>query len=433
MHRPLAISILLVGFSAPLFAQPLPIATPEEVGLSTSRLGRLRAAFRAEIDAKKLPGAVLLVARKDRVAFFEALGARDPASGAPMTKDAIFRLDSITKPFVTVTTMALAEEGRLVLTDPVSKYLPAFAKMHVSVARPDAGGGKPTYETVPAAREITIYDLLRHTSGLAYGTTVSNPPVKEAYAKAGFFFPPGTRGDYRNLTPAEEIDRLSKAPLAHQPGTVWEDGLSTDILGRVLEMISAKRLSELLDARVFKPLQMHDTGFYVPGDRAPRVAQAFETDPATGQPTNLFNVVAPPKNDSGGVGAVSTAADYFRFCEMLLRGGEMDDVRLLSRSSVILMTSDHLGKILDAGPGPGENLLGAPGYTFGFGFAVRREDGLSPTPGRAGEVTWGGVSGTYFLIDPQEELIAILMTQEPGARVQYRKLFRQLVYAAIAD
>jgi CubicO group peptidase (beta-lactamase class C family) len=350
-----------------------------------------------------------------------------------MTRDAIFRQYSMTKPFVSVAAMMLVEEGRLVLTDPVSKYLPAFSKMHVSEARTDGSTGKVTYELVPVAREITIYDLLRHTSGLVYGSSTSNAPVKEAYTKAGLFAPPGTHYDYRGLTPAEEVENLAKTPLAHQPGRIWEYGLSTDVLGRILEVIAGKRLSDLLDARVFKPLQMPDTGFFVPADRAGRLAQAFEIDPATQQPTNLFDVRAPPKNDSGGVGAVSTASDYLRFCEMLLHGGELDGVRLLSRSSVVLMTSDHLGKILEAGPGPGETLLGAPGYTFGLGFAVRREDGLAAVPGRAGEVSWGGASGTYFFIDPQEELIAILMTQEPGSRVYDRKLFQQLVYASIAD
>jgi len=425
--------VACVLFCAPTLAQTLSTAQPEEVGLSTARLGRLRAALRADVEAKKLPGAVVAIARKGRVAYFEVVGARDPKSGAPMTKDAIFRQYSMTKPFVSVAAMMFVEEGRLVLTDPVSKYLPAFAKMHVSEARTDPATGKTSFEIVPAAREITVYDLMRHTSGLVYGSGTTNTPVKEAYTKAGFFAPPGTRYDYRGLTPAQEVESLAKAPLAHQPGHNWEYGLSTDILGRVLETISGKRLSELLDARIFKPLQMPDTGFSVPADRAGRLAQPFETDPATGQPSNLFDVLTPPKNDSGGVGAVSTASDYLRFCEMLLRGGALDGVRLLSRSTVILMTSDQLGKILDAGPGPGETLLGVPGYTFGLGFAVRREDGQAPLPGRAGEVTWGGASGTYFFIDPQEELIAILMTQEPGSRVHDRKMFQQLVYAAIAD
>jgi CubicO group peptidase (beta-lactamase class C family) len=243
----------------------------------------------------------------------------------------------------------------------------------------------------------------------------------------------GSPHAYRDLTPAEEVAALAGSPLAHQPGRVWEYGLSTDVLGRVVEVASGKRLGEILEARIFKPLQMADTGFAVPKERAGRLAQAFATDPATGQPSNLIDVLAPPKNDSGGAGAVSTATDYHRFCEMLLHGGELDGVRILSRSSVVLMTSDHLGNLLEAGPTPGETLLGVKGYTFGLGFAVRREDGLAAVPGRAGEVTWGGAAGTYFWIDPQEELVGILMTQAGGARVHYRKLFRQLVYAAIAD
>jgi len=413
-------------------AQGLPSATPEEVGLSAERLGRVGQFLRSEVEAKKLPGAVALIARKGRVAMFDAVGARDPKSGTPMGKDAIFRIYSMTKPFVTVAAMMLAEEGRIALTDPVSKYLPAFAKMQVSVAKADHAAGKPSSETVAAAQEITLYDLLRHTSGFTDATTTSNAAVKEAYAKAGLL-QPGSALAYRDLSPAEEIEALAKVPLVHQPGRAWEYGLSTDVLGRVIEVVSGKRLGEFLDARIFKPLRMPDTGFVVPKDRANRVAQAFATDPATGQPTNLIDVLAPPKNDSGGAGAVSTAADYVRFCEMLLRGGELNDVRLLSRASVILMTSDHLGNLLDAAPTPGENLLGVKGYTFGLGFAVRREDGLAAVPGRAGEATWGGAAGTYFWIDPQEELIGLLMTQAPGARVHYRKLFRQLVYAALTD
>jgi CubicO group peptidase (beta-lactamase class C family) len=256
--------------------------------------------------------------------------------------------------------------------------------------------------------------------------------VKDAYAKAGFIQADSPHA-YRDLTAAEEVERLSKAPLAHQPGRVWEYGLSTDLLGRVVEAASGKRLGEFLEARLFKPLQMADTGFFVPKDRAGRLAQAFPNDPATGQPSNLFDVTAPPRNDSGGAGAVSTASDYLRFTQMLLRGGELDGVRLLSRATVIWLTSDHLGTLLDAGPTPGELSLDTKGYTFGLGFAVRREDGIAAVPGRVGEVSWGGAAGTYFWIDPQEELVGILMIQAGAARVYYRKLFRQLVYAAISD
>jgi len=432
LTRALAAFAALSLLCPTVLAQALPSAPPEEVGLSPARLSRIRQAVRAEVEEKKLPGAVALVARKGRVAYFEAVGARDPESGAPLGKDAIFRIYSMTKPFVSVAAMILVEEGRIVLTDPVSKYLPAFAKMQVSLARTDSATGKPAHEMVPAAAAPTVYDLLRHTSGLAYAFSTSNPPVKEAYTKRGLARPDSPHA-YRELTAAEEVDAVAGSPLAHQPGRVWEYGLSTDVLGRVVEAVSGKRLGEFLEARIFKPLQMADTGFSVPKDRAGRLAQPFATDPATGQPSHLIDVQAPPKNDSGGAGAVSTASDYLRFCEMLLHGGELDGVRLLSRSSVILMTSDHLGNLLEAGPTPGEMLLGVKGYTFGLGFAVRREDGLAAVPGRAGEVTWGGAAGTYFWIDPQEELVGILMTQASGARVYYRKLFRQLVYAAIAD
>jgi len=430
--RASAVFATLVLSSPALFAQAIPSAAPEEVGLSSARLARVRQVLRAEVEEKKLPGAVALVARKGRVAYFDAVGARDPGNGAPLGKDAIFRIYSMTKPLVSVAAMMLVEEGRIVLSDPVSKYLPAFSKMQVSVAKPDSATGRPAHEMVPASPAPTVYDLLRHTSGLAYASGTSNAPVKEAYAKRGIVRPESPHA-YRELTPAEEVDAIAGAPLAHQPGRVWEYGLSTDVLGRIVEVVSGKRLGEFLDARVFQPLQMQDTSFFVPKDRAGRLAQAFPTDPATGQRSNLIDVLAPPKNDSGGAGAVSTASDYLRFCEMLLHGGELDGTRLLSRSSVILMTSDHLGNLLEAGPSPGENLLGVKGYTFGLGFAVRREDGLASVPGRAGEVTWGGAGGTYFWIDPQEELIGILLTQAPGARVYYRKLFRQLVYAAITD
>jgi CubicO group peptidase (beta-lactamase class C family) len=425
-------ALALVLWSAPLYAEAIPTAPPEEVGLSSARVARIRQALRAEVDAKKLPGAVALVARKGRVAWFDAVGVRDPGSGAALGKDALFRLYSMTKPFVSVAVMMLAEEGRIELTDPVSKYLPAFAKMQVSVTKTDPATGKAAHELVPAAAVPTIYDLLRHTSGLTYASGTSNAAVKEAYAKRGLGRPDSPVA-YRDLTAAEEVEAIAGAPLAHQPGRVWEYGLSTDVLGRVIEKVSGKRLGEFLEARIFKPLQMSDTGFSVPKDQAGRLAQAFATDPATGQPSNLIDVLSVPKNDSGGAGAVSTASDYLRFCEMLLRGGELDGTRLLSRSTVILMTADHLGSLLEAGPTPGEQLLGLKGYTFGLGFAVRREDGLAAVPGRAGEVTWGGAAGTYFWIDPQEELVGILMTQAPGSRIYYRKLFRQLVYASIAD
>ncbi len=415
------------------FAQMLPSAAPEQVGFSADRLDRIGRILRSEIEKRKLPGAVALVARKGRVAYFESFGLRDPATGTPMSNDTIFRVYSMTKPLVSVAAMMLLEDGRAVLTDPVSKFLPPLGKLPVSVQKADPVSGKVTYSLVPAEREMTLQDLLRHTSGLAYGELTANAPVKEAYAKAGLAPSDGLPFDIRSLTPAEEVERLATVPLAHQPGTVWEYSLSSDVLGRVVEAISGMTLGQFLQERLFSPLKMSDSGFFVPTDKLARLAQPAPADPATGNPIRLIDVTATPNNDSGGAGGVSTAADYLRFAQMLLNGGRLDAVRVLSRSTVALMTADHLGK-LDAALTPGELLLGTPGYTFGLGFAVRREAGLAGAPGSPGEYMWGGFAGTYFWIDPKEELIGILMTQAPGAlRVYHRKLFKQLVYQAIVD
>ncbi|MFL5291719.1 MAG: serine hydrolase domain-containing protein [Myxococcales bacterium] len=433
MRRFLSVFVVAASLSFSVFAQSLPTAKPEDVGLASDRLGRIGKVLQAEIQAKKIPGAVAIVARKGRVAYFEAFGARDPASNGPMTKDAIFRLYSMTKPFVAVAAMMLAEEGKIVLTDPVSKYLPAFAKMQVSVAKVDPTG-RLTYDTVPAVREMTVYDLLRHTSGLAYGEITANQPVKDAYLKGGLF-KADFDYDQRSLAPAEEVEALAKAPLAHNPGEVWEYSMSVDLLGRVVEAASgAKSLSEFLDSRLFKPLKMADAAFSLSKDKIGRLAQPFATDPASGKPNKVFDVSSPPKNDAGGVGSVGTITDYLRFAQMMLNGGQLDGTRVLSRTTVALMTSDHLGKIKENGITPGELLLGVKGFTFGLGFAVRQDDGLAATPGRAGEFMWAGAAGTYFWVDPKEQLVGLLMTQAPGpSRPYYRKLYKQLVYQAIAD
>lgn len=429
----LVVSAAVALSAAIAWAEALPSARPEQVGLSSERLDRVGQILRAEIEKGKLPGAVVLVARKGRIAYFESFGLRDQATGAPMTRDAIFRIYSMTKPLVSVAAMILMEDGRVVLTDPVSKFLPPLGKLQVSVQKYDPVSGKVTYTMVPAEREMTIQDLLRHTSGLAYGELTANAAVKEAYAKAGLAPPQGVPFDIRALTPGEQVERLATVPLGRQPGAAWEYSLSTDVLGRVVEAISGMPLGHFLEERLFAPLKMTDSGFFVPREKLERLAQPFPTDPATGSPITLIDVTAPPKNDSGGAGGVSTAADYLRFCQMLLDGGRLDGVRLLSRSTVGLMTADHLGRI-EVALSPGELLLGTPGYTFGLGFAVRREAGLAGTPGSAGEYMWGGFAGTYFWIDPKEELVGILMTQAPGSlRVYYRKLFKQLVYQAIVD
>lgn len=416
--RTLALALLVAAGTQ---AAELPIAAPEDLGFSSERLARIKPVIQREIDKGQYPGAVMLVARRGKVVYFESVGQRDPASGAPMTTDALFRLYSMTKPFTSVAIMMLMEEGRLRLTDPVSKYLPAFAQLQVSVAMADPYTGAAKYVSVPPDREMNIQDLLRHTSGIVYGQYTSHPKVKELYAKEGV--------DWKDLTAAEQIERLARVPLAHQPGTTFEYSLSTDVLGRVVEVVAGTSLSEFLQARLFSPLGMTDTAFLVPPDKRDRLAQPFATDPATKTPVKLLDVTVPQKNDAGGAGSAGTASDYARFLQMLINGGELDGVRLLSPVTVKYMASDHLG--------PDTKFAGVttlPGGTgFGLGFAVRHETGRFEVPGNAGEYFWAGAAGTGFYVDPKDEIVCVWMTQgQPGIARRYdRYLFKQMVYQAI--
>jgi CubicO group peptidase (beta-lactamase class C family) len=409
-------------------------APPEQVGVSKEKLGRIHDALQENIADGKLAGTVVLVARKGKLIYADAAGFQDKDEGKPMALDSIFRIYSMTKPLVSVAAMMLVEDGKIELTDPVSKFFPAFKGQQVSVARPDGEFARMTYTTVPADREMIVQDLLRHTAGLAYGEITLNAPVKDAYTKVGLYQPGVRDYDARDLTPAEEVDRLAKAPLAHQPGAVWDYSLAVDLLGRVVEAASGKRLADFLAQRLFEPLKMQDTGFWVPGAKMGRVAQPLAVDFASGQPIKLIDVSKEPKNDSGGAGGVSTASDYLRFAQMLLNGGQLDGTRVLSRTTVALMTSDHLGARIAAPVTPGELLLGTPGYTFGLGFAVRQGAGVAGVPGSPGEFMWAGYAGTYFWVDPKEELVGVYMSQAPStARAYYRKLVKQLVYAAIVN
>ncbi|MGH7331630.1 MAG: serine hydrolase domain-containing protein [Candidatus Rokuibacteriota bacterium] len=424
MKRSMAL-LTLVGFlllTGAAWAQGLPTAKPEEVGLSSERLQRVSRALRGEIEAGKIPGAVALVARKGRVVYFEGFGVRDKAVGDPMPKDAIFRLYSMTKPFTSVAAMMLMEDGRFLLIDPVSKFLPQLAKREVNTQQLDAATGKITYVLVPTDREMTIQDLLRHTSGLVYGGFTPNARIKELYAKDGV--------TWDNVTPDEQIQRLAKVPLAHQPGTTWEYSLSTDVLGRVIEKVSGTTLARILDERLFGPLKMSDTAFVVPADKVGRLAQPLAVEPSTGQSIKLVDVTVPPKNDAGGAGTAGTVGDYARFIQMLLNGGQLEGNRLLSPTTVAFMTSDHLGtmKIVPLG-GVGT------GYGFGLGFAVRKDPGIAGVSGPVGEYRWGGAAGTAFWVDPKDEMISVLMTQgAPGpARGQINTLFRQMVRQAIVE
>jgi CubicO group peptidase (beta-lactamase class C family) len=280
---------------------------------------------------------------------------------------------------------------------------------------------------------MTVQDLLRHTSGLAYGEITQNAPVKEGLERAGVY---RKEMDYeaRGVTPQEEIERLATVPLAYQPGTTWNYSLSVDVLGRVVEAASGKRLADFLEQRLFRPLKMKDTAFHVPGAKLARLAEPLEKDRFSGNAIRVIDVSAPPKNDSGGAGAVSTAGDYLRFSQMMMNGGALDGARVLSRTTVRLMTSDHLGNFINQPMQPGELLLGVKGYTFGLGFAVRTSDGVSGVPGSAGDFTWAGYAGTYFWVDPKEQIAGVLMTQAPSPqRAYFRKMLRQLVYQSIVD
>jgi CubicO group peptidase (beta-lactamase class C family) len=430
MRHALLFTALVTGLlqvAAPVRAQSLVSAAPESVGLSGERLAQIGKVFGAEVDQGRLPGAVVAVARRGKLVYFEALGYQDKPADKKMQKDSIFRVYSMTKPWTSLAAMMLVEDGKIQLTDPVSKFLPAFKELKVSVATSNATTGQTTYEMVPAAREPTIQDLLRHTSGLAYDFITRNVPVKEAYENNGL---KAIEPDIRNkLTPAEFVERLAKAPLASQPGTQWEYSFSTALLGRVVEAASGKPLSKFLTERLFQPLGMADSSFVVATEKAARIAQ-----PLLPRAFPMFDPTVAPANDLGGEGGMSTTMDYLRFSEMMLEGGKLDGTRVVSRSTVALMTSDHLGARPSSPVTPGELLLGVPGYTFGLGFTVRTGAGIAGLPGSAGEFMWGGAGGTLFWVDPKEELVAVFMSQGPAeSRTFYRRLVKQLIYAAIID
>jgi CubicO group peptidase (beta-lactamase class C family) len=391
---------------------PLPVCQPEDVGLSSAALGRLSNAFQDRVASGHLPGAVALVARHGKVGWFEAFGKQDPVSGVPMRTDSIFRIYSMTKPIVSVGVMMLWEEGRLLLSDPIEKYLPPFASPKVGVIEGE------TMRMVAANRSITVQDLLRHTSGLTYEFR-GNTPVHKAYIDA--------KTSRLKQTNEDQVATLGSLPLLHQPGTQWEYSRSTDVLGRLIEVISGQTLGAFLSERICAPLGMTDAGFSVPEKHHGRIAEPFAKDPETGTDVALLDVKRTAIFESGGGGMVATTMDYARFCAMLLNNGRLDSSRFLGRKTIELMTSDHLGSI------PGNPELLPPGHGFGLGFAVRTSAGMAPFPGTVGNYYWSGAAGTSFWVDPAERLFAVLMIQAPVQREHYRLLFRDLAYAAIAD
>ncbi len=423
--RTLLLPLLFIGLCPPALPQSLPVASrPEDIGFSSDRLVRIDRRFTADVQKGEFPGAVLLIARKGKVAYFKAIGFQDRAKQIPLKIEAIYRIASMTKPIVSVAAMALVEEGALDMDAPISTYLPEFKDVQVGVEKTDSTG-KRTLALEAPKRPPTVQDLLRHTSGLTYGI-FGDSMVDKMYRETGFFAAP---------TLAEMVRRIAKLPLAHQPGEVWEYSVSTDVLGRVLEVVTGKELDQAIAERITTPLRMSDTVFYVSDSQFARLAR-----PDPGRQTSIAGEVSrkPGGLISGGGGLLSTAGDYGRFCQMLLNGGTLDGVRLLSRKTVALMTSDSLPA--DTVRGAVAYRLGATGpsrevgQSFGLGFAVRTAAGRNPLPGSVGDFFWAGINGTYFWVDPKEEMLAVFMTQAPQPQIiPYWRLTRELVYQALTD
>ena len=416
-----ALALLVPTLALPLLAAAeLPRATPEQVDLSSARLGLITETLKADVAANKIPGAVLLIARRGKVAYFESVGTLDAATSVPMGKDSIFRIYSMSKPITTVAAMMLVEDGRLKLDDPIALYLPEFAKMTVGVEKPDASG-QPSLEIVPARRAITVQDLMRHTSGLTYGF-FGPGLVKKAYNDANI-----GADDPDN---AQFSQRIAKLPLAYQPGTTWDYSYSTDILGRIVEVVSGKSLLAFERERLLDPLGMPDTSFYVTDPvKQKRLAEPLANDRNIGVNVDVGDPRAVKKLEGGGGGMVSTATDYAQFLQMMLNGGTLDGKRYLGPATIRQMTADHANA--GAGIVPGPLYLPGPGYGFGLGFAVRRATGEAAVPGEAGEYYWGGAGGTYMWVDPKSDMFVIFMMQSPKHRVYYRSVIRNMVYAAL--
>jgi CubicO group peptidase (beta-lactamase class C family) len=432
MNRPLfalrfcrgVLFVLVCSAFAPsqLLAQNLPMAKPESVGMSSERLGRIRVAMQRYVDRNEVAGVVTLVARKGRVVHLEAVGYRDAEGKSPTTPDTIFRIASMTKPIASVALMMLFEEGHFLLSDPVSKWLPEFADMKVVQPAPPGERVETPFSTVPAKRPITIKHVLTHTAGLPNSYRGWTQPE---YAKLAGRHKPGD-------TMADTITRLSKLPLNFQPGEAWEYGPATDVVGRLVEVISGQPLDEYFRKRIFEPLGMHDTYFYMPASKVDRLAALYRPGPdkkiqlAEAPIVESRWIKEPHVYFSGAGGLVSTAPDYFRFHQLMLNGGELNGVHLLGRKTVELMTTNHIGDL--------PIWLTGPGYGFGLGYSVVKDIGATGLPASVGSYGWGGAFCTYFWVDPKEEMIGIVMAQvRPYTHLNIRQEFQVLACQAIVD
>ena len=420
-RRPLFFLCVILLASA-LSCKATPPAENLDEGLSIAKLQALGNRLQRDAEAGKLPGSVLLVMRNGKLVYSHASGQLGSKKHAPMRRDAIFRVYSMTKPLVSVAAMTLIEDGRLVMNDPISRYLPQLRELKVGVEKVDASGNV-TLERVPQARQITVQDLLRHTSGFTYGFT-GRSLVQAEYRKAGI----DRGGEDCN----DFLTRLASVPLLMQPSTAYEYGVSTDVLGCLIEKVSGQSLDTYLRERVLAPLGMNDSGFSVPAEKQDRIAEPFAMDPDTSQPITPSNPRLPPKFYSGGGGIVASADDYLKFAQMLVQGGAYNGARLLSPKTIQYMLSDHLVSLRAASPSTA--VLGPrPGYSMGLGFAVRTDLGGAGSPGSVGMADWNGAGGTGFWIDPKEKLAVVWMTAAPGRMTYYRQIVLNRVYAALVE
>ncbi|HEU4625060.1 MAG TPA: serine hydrolase domain-containing protein [Steroidobacteraceae bacterium] len=420
----LFLTVVLLAFGSAWASEssrdPLPRAQPEEVGMSSERLARLTAGLKRYTDEGKVAGSVALVARRGKLVYLEAFGDRDREAHARMRTDSIFRIASQTKAVVVTGAMMLVEQGKLLLTDPVAKYFPEFGSTTVAV--PKDGGG---YDVVPAKRPITIRDLMTHTSGIGYGMGVAADQWKKAGIQGWYFAD-------RNEPIAATVSRMAALPFDAQPREKWVYGYNIDILGAIIEKVAGMPLDEYMRTAVTGPLGMSDTAFYLPKEKRDRLTVVYsmngkpqlERAPAPGGMIGQGAYVdGPRKSFSGGAGFLSTAGDYARFLQMILNGGQLDGKRLLSRKTVELMTTDHLGDV------PFQ-----PGVGIGLGFSVVTNVGERGEPGSVGEYGWGGAYHSTYWVDPREQLIVVYLTQLiPAGDIDDFGKLRSLVYAAIVD
>src|SRR5450631_4359883 len=411
-----ALAVLVAGWPANGSAESPQAASSS---FAPDRLVQVGDYIRNEIATGKIPGAILLIQQHGQPVYFENFGVRDVGTGLPMTADSIFRLYSMSKPITSVAAMMLVEDGKLAPGDPVAKYIPAFADMMVGVEKP---GEKSGLVLEPLNRPITIEDLLRHTSGLTYGF-YGDSAVRKLYANSDLF-----EGDFDN---AQFVERIAKLPLAEQPGTLWDYGHSTDVLGRVIEVVSGQSLFAFEKQRLLDPLGMTETVFYVAdAAKRPRIAEPMPDDRFVSPVAGIRDPMTPRAWESGGAGMVGTIGDYARFLQMLLNGGTFEGRRYIKAETIALMTSDHIGPETKIARGqfyfPGAN------SGFGLGFAVR----TSTPPNVAwptGEYRWDGVAGTFFFVDPNDDMFTICMMQSPSQRGRIQTELKALIYEALKD